>query len=84
VVNLELAVGGNTMGSPEANLPNRALTQIRLATTLASSHTEIQLSVGSGIEVVVSKSVQPIRTISIENHADRISENPTGFQTQSK
>jgi hypothetical protein len=42
------------------------------------------LSVGSGIEVVVSKSVRPIKTDQIEIPADRISERPTGSRSLSK
>jgi len=40
--------------------------------------------VGSGEEVVVFKSVRPIRTIQGENSAGRLAVNPTGFRLLSK
>ena len=43
-----------------------------------------KLSVGSGIEVVVPKSVRPIRTVQSVNPADQISGNLIGSRTLSK
>jgi len=39
---------------------------------------QLKLSVGSGIEDVVSKSLRPIRTVQSETLADRLAGNPTG------
>jgi hypothetical protein len=49
-----------------------------------SSNFQLKFSVGSGIEVMVSKAVRPIRTGQSENPADRLAETPTGSRSLSK
>ena len=44
---------------------------------------ELKLSVGSGIEDMVSSSARPIRTVHFENPTDRPAESPTGSRSLS-
>jgi hypothetical protein len=48
------------------------------------SPSQLKLSVGSGIEFMVSKASRPIRTVQSENHTDRLAKSPTGSRSLSK
>ena len=55
---------------------------VQLETRVESA--QIKLSVGSGIEVVVSNPARPIRTVYFHYPTDRLAESPTGLRSLSK
>ena len=44
----------------------------------------LKLSVGSGVEEMVSNPARPIRTLHFQDPTDRLTEGPTGFRSLSK